>query len=220
MAIEQQVKLLRVLQEHEITRIGGQKPIAVDVRVICTSNRNLEEAIDEGSFRADLYYRISVLDIRLPALRQRRTDIAAHIEAIRGALSFREGRPLVPPTDDITALLQAYDWPGNVRELENVLDRAYNLAGYRPIETRHLPKSIVEHEASPVSETPAGSIRNIDAGSKLTRRLALAEREVLLETLSRCGNNRTRAAKELGISVTTLWRRLKKIQDAPSLSGG
>ncbi len=219
MAIDQQTKLLRVLQEHEITRIGGQKSIAVDVRVICTSNRDLEIAIAENTFRADLYYRLSVMDIRLPPLRDHCSDIPALIEAIRGKLSNREGRPLLPLTNDIIALLQAYEWPGNVRELENVIDRAYNLAGNRRVEIRHLPKSIVEHGKTPTTKTATDIDDNTDARSTLTWRLATTEREVLLETLDRCDGNRTRAAKELGISVTTLWRRLKKNPGAVPVRG-
>lgn len=209
MPLEFQAKLLRTLQEREVTRIGGAKPIAVDVRVICTSNRDLARCVAEGAWRADLFYRLNVVDIHLPPLRDHKEDIPVLVETIRAKLSDRDGRTLAPVPEPVVESLRTYDWPGNVRELQNVLDRAYNLAGDGPIAAQHLPVSLIARAPQRGPAAPA------QADTSLSTLLSATERQLLLDTLQRCNGNRTRAAKELGISVTTLWRRLRKAEGAP-----
>ena len=207
MPLEFQAKLLRTLQEREVTRIGASQPIPVDVRIICTSNRDLGACVAEGTWRADLFYRLNVVDIHLPPLRIHKEDIPVLVESVRAKLSDRDGRALAPVPEPVVDALHGYDWPGNVRELQNVLDRAYNLAGDGPIGPQHLPVSL--------AATPQPGVAAPAAARKtLSTLLSATERQVLLDTLERCHGNRTRAAKELGISVTTLWRRLRKAGDA------
>ena len=208
MPLEFQAKLLRTLQEREVTPIGGARPVAVDVRVICTSNRDLAQCVADGTWRPDLFYRLNVVDIHLPPLRAHKEDIPVLVEAIRAKLSDRDGRTLAPIPAPVVESLKGYDWPGNARELQNVLDRAYNLAGDEPIAIPHLPVFL----AARAQAAPAGA--SGEADTRLSTLLSATERQLLLGTLERCNGNRTRAAKELGISVTTLWRRLRKIERA------
>ena len=204
MPLEFQAKLLRALQEREVTRIGGGTPIAVDVRVICTSNTDLAQCVADGAWRADLFYRLNVVDIHLPPLRAHKQDIPVLVEAIRAKLSDRDGRTLAPVPAPVVESLKSHDWPGNVRELQNVLDRAYNLAGGGPIAIPHLPVSLAARAQA------ARPTVSAEPGTTLSTLLSATERQLLLDTLERCDGNRTRAARELGISVTTLWRRLRK----------
>jgi transcriptional regulator with PAS, ATPase and Fis domain len=213
MSLESQAKLLRTLQEREVTRIGGGTPVAVDVRIICTSNRDLAQCVADGAWRADLFYRLNVVDIHLPPLRAHKEDIPVLVEAIRAKLSDRDGRTLAPVPAAVVESLKGHDWPGNVRELQNVLDRAYNLAGDGPIAVPHLPVSLTASlTARAQAAHPAASAA---PDTRLSTLLSATERQLLLDTLKRCNGNRTRAARELGISVTTLWRRLRKIEGAP-----
>jgi DNA-binding NtrC family response regulator/predicted hydrocarbon binding protein len=195
---DMQVKLLRVLQEKEIRRVGENVPRPVDVRVIAATNRRLAEEVRRGRFREDLFYRLSVVEIHIPPLRERPEDILP----MARFLTQRLARHLQLPglTLDATALgpLQSYPWPGNVRELENALERAAVVADDRRILPQNLPAGVRE-AASP----------NLGIGPARGKSLADMERSHIMAVLREAGGNRTHAAEILGIGGTTLWRKLK-----------
>lgn len=199
-----QVALLRVLQQGEVFRVGGQKPIRVDVRIIAATNRDLEEEVRLGRFRSDLYYRISAMVIRMPALRERPEDIPGLVKHILRALSTRLNRKLIGVTEAFLERLTEYQWPGNVRELEHVLTRAALLEDGAILEgTNALPTAT---EAT--TQTGTGLNPESDAGSGPNagyQRWLRAR-----EAVSRSGNNKSRAARDLGISRKTLYQWLSR----------
>jgi len=192
-----QVKLLRVLQEREIRRVGESRTRKIDVRVLAATNRDLAEAMRKGGFREDLYYRLRVIEIAIPPLRERKEDILPlarfFVERLRAKLKMPKLRL------DATAIdpLSAYSWPGNVRELENAIEHAAVLSRSGAITPELLPSSVV-----------LGSGVQLDKG-RGPRSLDQVEREHIRAVLAEAGGNRTRAAEVLGISAATLWRRLK-----------
>ena len=192
-----QVKLLRVLQEREVERVGGEEPIRIDVRLICATHRNLEEMVQEGTFREDLYYRIKVIVLQLPPLRERADDIPELAEHFRERANERNGRSVEGFSEAAMARLQSYGWPGNVRELENVVEQSVVLAAGDTIESDDLPPEVG-------GESGPRDVLRIAVGTSL----ADTERELILETLRKCGGNKTQAAKLLGIGVRTLYRKL------------
>jgi transcriptional regulator with PAS, ATPase and Fis domain len=202
MPLDAQAKLLRVLQEREVVRIGSAKPIPIDVRIIATSNRDLLREMREGRFRGDLYYRLNVININLPPLRERRQDISEIATRILDRLCRQTGRFITAIEDAAMAQLAAYDWPGNCRELQNALERAVNLAEGDVLHAHHFSEPGLIEAAEPPKDPPA----------LLAGQLAFAEERVILEVLKKHGGQRTKTAQELGISVTTLWRRLKKMR--------
>ncbi len=194
---ELQAKLLRVLQQREIERVGGERSIPVDVRIIAATNRNLEELVREGKFREDLYYRLSVFPINLPPLRQRKQDIP-HL--VRHFLQQSEiGKTLRLQPEALEALLQ-YDWPGNIRELENVVERAVILAENNTITPDILPMFTAKKE-----ELSTKTIALADPGS-----LMELEKSVIAATLEKYGGNQTAAARALQIPRHVLIYRMKK----------
>jgi len=193
-----QVALLRVLAQGEIRPVGGDRDVKVDVRVVAATNVDLQRAVALGRFREDLYFRLAVFPIRVPALRERREDIgdlAQHLLA-RAARELHHPVPLL--ADDARAHLEAYAWPGNVRELRNVLERALILHDVDVLHAEHLPLQATV-EAQPVA-----------AGGPVLRPLADVEREHVLRVLDACGGHRQRAAETLGIGRATLFRKLKE----------
>jgi two-component system response regulator HydG len=192
-----QVKLLRVLQDGEVRRVGATQPAAVDARVLAATHRDLEQMMRQGTFREDLFYRLNVIPIVLPPLRERREDILVLAEHFLARLGAKHGRRLRLGADAADCLLR-YAWPGNIRELENALERAAALA---------------EHETIGAGDLPAHIAAGITLGAApaLPPQRSLADREKahILETLERCGWNHSRAAEALGIGRTTLWRKLK-----------
>lgn len=196
-----QVALLRVLQQGEVFRVGGQKPVRVDVRIIAATNRDLAEEVHRGTFRSDLYYRISTMVIRMPPLRERPSDIPAMVRHILSLLSTRLNRKLIGVTDAFLDRLKAYPWPGNVRELEHVLTRAALLEDGAILEGRG---------ALPDPSAGAGGPGH-SAHTERTPAVAAADRDRLpravlaREALARNGNNKSRTARELGISRKTLY---------------
>ena len=188
-----QAKLLRVLQEKKFVRVGGTETIAVDVRLVAATNRNLEQAIQEGKFREDLFYRLSVFPIEVPSLRERPEDIPALMEYFLKA----HGRSLNDLDKRAKDQLVAYRWPGNVRELENVIERAVILAGSEPIGPLHLPFLTL-------SEVSAPSARG-------TLNLEQLERDSILQALLQTGDNKTEAARLLGITRRALYSRMERL---------
>jgi len=186
-----QAKLLRVLQEYEVDRVGGAAPVAVDVRVVATTNRRLRELVDKGRFREDLYYRLSVLPLELPPLRAREGDVALLAEHFLGRI--RGGRTLTL-SEGARAALETRPWPGNVRELQNAIERAVLLAQSPEIAADDL----VDREAS--VPRLGGSLAGLTVDE--------VERRLIFDTLERTRNNRTQAARLLGISIRTLRNKL------------
>jgi PAS domain S-box-containing protein len=194
-----QVKLLRALESGEVTPLGSNSPRVVDVRIITATNRNLRRLMESGAFREDLFYRLRVLPVRLPALRERRSDIPELIEHFRRRLAARTGRAVEGLTDEAFALLYDYDYPGNVRELRNILERAFALCHGPRIDLRHLPEELLADRRTQV-ET-ADDVPPITERSDQRQRLLAALREHRW--------HRQRTAEALGISRTTLWRWMK-----------
>ncbi|MCX6350196.1 MAG: sigma 54-interacting transcriptional regulator [Candidatus Aureabacteria bacterium] len=194
-----QIKLLRVLQENEFERVGGMETIKVDVRLIAATNRNLETLIAEGKFRADLYYRLNVFPIRLPPLKERRTDILLLADHFAEKYC-RENRKVIKriSTPALDVLL-GYHWPGNVRELENCIERAVLLSTDEVIHSHHLPPTVINAEAS--NTPPQGPLQG---------RLAAMEKEMLLDALKSSRGNMARSARFLGLSERIMGLRVGK----------
>ncbi|MBB5732479.1 two-component system response regulator FlrC [Altererythrobacter atlanticus] len=222
MPLALQAKLLRALQEGEVVPIGSTTPIKVDVRIIACANRDLPLEVEEGRFRADLFYRLNVFPMSLAALRERPADIAplAFMMVMRHT---PEGQPKPWISDEALEMLKAHGWAGNVRELENVMRRALVLAMGQPvIEAEHIifdqPARLVERpmaEAQPAAqEVPAKS------GQKLSKIVQLSEARAIMETLDACGGRRNEAARKLGISERTLRYRLASFREAGLAIGG
>jgi len=190
-SLKTQTDLLRVLQEHEITRVGGNQTIRVDFRCIAATNRSLEALIEEGKFRADLFYRLNVFGIELPALRQRREDIPPLVEHFVRKLSLAMNKRITRVAPEAMALLQQYEWPGNVRELENAVERAMVVAQ---------EPELREQDFTLALKHPNGEPRTLED----------IERAHILRVLEECGGNQTQAARQLDIDRVTLYNRLKK----------
>lgn len=201
-----QVKLLRVLQERAVRPVGAPKEIAVNVRVLAATNRDMEEEVKAGTFRQDLYYRINVIRVELPPLRERRDDISALADRFMERFAAETGKEIRGFTPDALRALMSYEFPGNVRELENVLERAVTLAGSSMIGLGDLPEDLSGLAGSTASQI----IQLPSEGCKLDEVLTEVERRLLLEALERTGGVRTKAAKLLGVSFRSLRYRLEK----------
>lgn len=197
-----QVKLLRVLQDYQFEPVGGTQTITVDVRVILATNEDLQKAVQEGRFRRDLYYRINVINIELPPLRERISDIPILAEHFLQRICEEMGRPRKTLSDEALAALQAYRWPGNVRELQNVLERAVLLGRHPMITLEDLPPEVA------ASLTPG--ILTGDA-PPLKQALQLPERQIILQMLEMHNWNRQATARALGINRTTLYKKMKRL---------
>jgi DNA-binding NtrC family response regulator len=201
-----QVKLLRVLQERRFRRLGGRVEQEVDVRVIAATNMNPGDAIRDGKLRDDLYYRLNVFTIELPALRERKEDLPLIIQALLDEFNARDRRNVQAVTPDAMRMLELYDWPGNVRELRNVIERATILARGEFIEPSHLPR----FGAPPRAVEPTASTSGVTIAPGMT--VDEAERMLIIATLEAAGNNKTRAAEMLGISLKTLHNKLNRMK--------
>lgn len=209
-----QVKLLRVLQEREIERLGENQTRKVDVRILAATHRDLPAMVRNGEFRADLYYRLRVLPLHVPALRERRDDIPLLVTTLLANIRGRQpGRDVQVSADALDALC-AYDWPGNVRELANALEYAQVHADGTTVLPRHLPPEVRESRhwiaGSPaeVAQVPSSSL--VQNYYRTPVEHQGREKEVLLRVLQESGGNRAAAARKLGMSRTTLWKRLKQ----------
>ncbi len=191
-----QVKLLRVLQEKEVERVGDHTPIAIDTRIITATHRDLEQMCREGRFRDDLYYRLNVIPIRVPSLRERREDIPLLVDHFVKTIRLRSEKPIQGVTEEVMEQLMSYSWPGNVRELVNVIEYAFVVCRDNIISAQHLP-TLTGKEA----RTDQYRRRKATEGE---------QRERLVRVLEETGGNRQKAAELLGISRVTLWKLLKK----------
>ncbi len=194
-----QIKLLRVLQERVYDPLGSVKPVAVDVRVIAATNRNLEQLVENGIFRQDLYYRVKVVQLELPALRERRCDIPILIEHFITKFNRLQGKSVVGVSEQVMPLLMQHDYSGNVRELENIVEHAFVLCPAGMIELHHLPPELRDR----------AGFDGLPSGGDLT--LQAVEAMHITETLRRHGGHRDAAAKALGIHRATLFRKIKAL---------
>jgi len=218
MDIRLQAKLLRAIQEKEIDRVGGSQPIKVDVRIIATSNRNLEEEVRAKTFREDLYYRLNVVNLMLPALRERPLDIALLADHFNKKYSESNGIPYRPLSAEARQMLMRHSWRGNVRELENTMHRAVLLASGSEIgpEAIILSGGPLGGAQDPVVAQAASAAASVMSGAKpnlVGKTVAEVERELIIDTLNHCLGNRTHAANILGISIRTLRNKLKQYAD-------
>ena len=201
MHISLQAKMLRAIQERVIDRVGGKAPVKVDVRIIATSNRNLQEAVDKGEFREDLYFRLNVVNLPLPALRERPADLKALAQFFANKYAEVNAVPQKMLSDEAITKIQASKWRGNVRELENAMHRAVLIS----IEDK------IESDAVHISDTPASQENAPVSGApEVGNTLANMEKNMILNTLGQCLGNRTHAAKILGISIRTLRNKLSQ----------
>ncbi|MEJ5368658.1 MAG: sigma-54 dependent transcriptional regulator [Bryobacteraceae bacterium] len=212
MPLSTQAKLLRVLEERRVRRLGGSREIDVDVRLLAASNRRLEEEVRAGRFREDLYFRLQVFEIRMPPLRERLSDLPLLCESIIDELNRRHQCAVEGLSPSALEALRAHPWPGNVRELRNALERAVILAGSGLLEPRHFlflsPQPRPAAADAPAADT--GEVR-IPIGATIDQ----AERALIEATLRHTGNNRTRAAAILGISQKTLFNKLREYGARP-----
>jgi two-component system, NtrC family, response regulator AtoC len=204
MRLDLQAKILRALQEREIERVGGTRTIKIDVRVIAATNRDLKKAVEEGTFREDLYYRLNVVPITLPPLRQRRDDIPLLVEHFIGKYNREFNRKVKGFSAGATAALYQYEWPGNVRELENVIERAVALAQGENISLRELPLdiSILDHDMIEDLQKHGWSLR--EARNQF-------EKQYILNILEKVRWNQTEAARILGLHRNTLLWKLQRL---------
>jgi Response regulator containing CheY-like receiver, AAA-type ATPase, and DNA-binding domains len=213
-----QAKLLRALQEREIDRVGGAKPVKVDIRILATSNRDLAQAVKDGTFREDLLYRLNVVNLRLPPLRERPGDVIALAEFFVKKYAAANGMPERPLSAEAKRRLAAHRWPGNVRELENAIHRAVLLAVGPEIDENaiRLPDGQPLAPADPHVRTAQAASMAAETAQRsfVGQTVAAMEQQLILDTLEHCLGNRTHAANILGISIRTLRNKLKEYAEA------
>lgn len=202
-----QVKLLRFLQDGEIRPVGGNKSIFVDTRIIAATNENLEKAVELGRFRKDLFYRINVIRIHIPPLRERREDIPLLVEYFLEKIleKFKKGKRVF--SEEAMYAFMNYDWPGNIRELQNMIERAVALSKSEIINVDELPLPVPVEEFAALSRNPLDDERK---KSFIVTTLAVQEKNAIIEAMNKYGGNQTKVSQVLGISTTTLWRKIKK----------
>ena len=201
-----QAKLLRAIQEKEIRRVGATKPISVDVRIIAATNLNLAEEAKAKRFRDDLYYRLNVIELKLPPLRDRREDIVLLVEGFLKRCGEVRGKEVKGVSEASLAMLMDYTWPGNVRELENVIERAVTLSRGEKVTPDDLP---------PAVQGARGDRRVLDEAVEKTLPLHEIEKEYIKKILDKTGGNKYQAAQALGIDRKTLYRKLAEIEGKP-----
>jgi two-component system, response regulator FlrC len=222
MEIRLQAKLLRAIQERVIDRVGGGKPVSVNIRIIATSNRNLREAVRLGEFREDLLYRLNVVNLHIPPLRERPRDVVALADHFIDKYAKANGYIARRLSEEARRRIQSAPWPGNVRELENAMHRAVILAqgeeivadALRTPDGRPVPASAFDTAAERAVAAAEGAIRGLQGGLRVGQTVAEVEQELILTTLDHCLGNRTHAATILGISIRTLRNKLRAYQDA------
>jgi two-component system response regulator FlrC len=227
LALPLQAKLLRVLQEHEVDRIGGKEPVRVDIRVIATTNRDLFARVEEGKFREDLYFRLNVIPLQLPPLRERKGDIPLLADYFIKRHAAENGRKPVAISSEAMEVLCHYNWRGNIRELENVMERALLLCEGKEVQPRQLlmgqgavtadfmspkaeKKGKEEKDKAKAADAPAGTNGSSSLGISVGMSMREAEKKLIFETLRELEGNRTKAAKVLSISIRTLRNKLSE----------
>jgi two-component system response regulator PilR (NtrC family) len=208
--LHMQVKLLRVIQEKTVRPIGEQRETPIDVRILSATHKNLVDLVAEAKFREDLYYRINVIEIRVPPLRERRNDIRPLAEAILARLERRIGLSGLALSVEAWRALETYDYPGNVRELENVLERAATLSGSGTIEAEHIRLRAVPRTSN--AAAPATAPPRAEGHGALTDQLEHLERDAIIKALEQTRYNKTAAAKLLGVTYRALRYKIQKLE--------
>jgi len=201
LSLENQAKLLRAIQERSVTPVGAVKPIEVDVRIIAATHRDLEKMVQRGTFRQDLFFRLNVVQLVVPPLRERIEDIKPLTQHFLGRLADLYDEPACAISDDAIAALQGFDWPGNVRELNNAVEHAFVMGGGEGIELRHLPEKL---QSLGTNRTPIHDTRVLP--------LEVVERNVIAEALRVAGGNQNQAARMLQIRRQRLYRKVEKYE--------
>ncbi|MEH7084206.1 sigma 54-interacting transcriptional regulator [Neobacillus drentensis] len=210
MPLEIQSKLLRVIQSRSITRVGGHEPIPINIRIIAATNRNLAQEVSEGSFRNDLYYRLNVINLFVPALRDRKGDLPLLVQKLMDKTAKREKREVPYLSDRIIEVLENYTWPGNIRELENTMERAVILANGE-IDFQHLPKRLLGLQNMNSSATLTLNESFIDQPSSQKPKIVM-ERHLIINALKESKGNKSKAAQKLGIARSTLYEKMYQYQ--------
>jgi len=202
MPLKMQVKVLRVLQEKEIERIGSQQPKQIDFRLICATNRNIEKLISDGEFRLDLFYRINIINITLPPLRETKTDIPKFFDYFLGELSKEKGQKKKQISNEVISLLKNYSWPGNMRELRNVAERALIVSRGQQIELNDMPPVLQKALAFPILENkPLPMLKDL---------MEQTEKQAITQALKLTNGNKAKSAQILGIHRTGLYQKMSK----------
>ncbi|HLG06509.1 MAG TPA: sigma 54-interacting transcriptional regulator, partial [Gemmatimonadales bacterium] len=201
-----QIKLLRVLQEREVIPVGATETIPVDVRIIAATNRDVEEEVRRGNFRSDLFYRLNVIALELPSLRDRRDDLVLLIDYYLQELAQERDHPPKALSSEALDAVMVYDWPGNVRELQNALEHAVVLSKGPLIEPTSLPERITRRRREPLVAERSSPNPSLD----------VIERAYIMWVLQAEGGNKTRAAEILGIDPSTLYRKLSRYEEQPA----
>ncbi|NOZ87197.1 MAG: PAS domain-containing protein [Deltaproteobacteria bacterium] len=210
--LQLQVKLLRVLQEKEIQPLGSVKTVKLNVRVLAATNKNLKQEVLTGKFREDLYFRLRVLFVEIPPLKQRKEDIPVLVDHLIKRISLRTGKTIKGVQPDVMELFLYHDFPGNVRELENVLEHAFVMCEEEKIAINHLPPDFLDQVEEPEnSHDTVHRPSSTGEAKAIVDAQAMAETRAIMNALATTGGNKEKAARLLGISRTTLWRKMKKL---------
>jgi len=209
MPVATQAKLLRVLEDRKLRRLGSKIESPVDVRVLAATNKNPEDAVASGELRGDLYYRLNVFNIHMPPLREHKEDIPAIVDSMLIDMNQKHDRHLAGINEEMMSRLMAYDWPGNVRELRNTIERAVVLGGEGYLDVNHLPPGFGNRPARPLPDNQ-GNLVQVGVGTTVDE----VERLLIVKTLESTNNNKTKAAEILGISLKTLHNKLKEYGNA------
>lgn len=201
LSITVQTKLLRVLETKEVEKVGSNKTTKIDARIIAATNKNLEKEIEVGNFREDLYYRINVINIQLPPLRNRKDDLPILVNYFIESFNAKFKRNIKHFSSSAFDILMEFNWPGNIRELENVIEHCFVLCNSEIIQVEHLPKKLRQFDLQSVSTNLKSSLSNIQK----------FEKEVIINTLKKHNGNKAKTASELNIHPTTLWRKMKNL---------
>lgn len=209
MPLEIQSKLLRVIQSRSITRIGGHEPISINIRIIAATNRNLAQEVSEGNFRNDLYYRLNVINLFVPALRNRKGDLPLLVHKLMEKTAKREKREIPNLSGRVIEVLENYAWPGNIRELENTMERAVILANGE-IDYQHLPKRLLEIQNIHLNSSPVQSEPFVNQTAQKPK--SVMEQQLIINALKESKGNKSKAAKKLGIARSTLYEKMYQYQ--------
>lgn len=209
-----QVKLLRLLQEHEYEPVGSVRPFKTDIRIVAATNRDLRELVAQGKFRDDLYFRLAVVKIDLPPLKERREDIPYLVDHFIKKNNARRGKNIISVSPEVMDILLRHEFQGNIRELENIIEYGFVLCRGSVIQKEQLPVELFDHTDRTAQNMPGGH-GSQPSTNPLTR--IISEQTHLKSVLEKVKGNQTRAAKELGINRSTLWRKLKRYGIDPSL---
>ncbi|CQR73466.1 Limonene hydroxylase [Sporomusa ovata DSM 2662] len=207
MPLELQVTLLRVLQERKLTRIGDNKLIPTDLRIICATNKNLAHEVEKGNFRQDLYYRFNVISIKIPPLRERREDILLIFNSILTKMANELGRTIKVDAE-VYLLLEQYDWPGNVRELQNIAERAISVTEGDTIRLEHLPEFIIDNKGMSIQTSTTAKTDNLREPVKMKHNLSEQERQQIIDLLFQAKGNVSYVAKAMGVARSTVYRKM------------